>query len=227
MNNQQRAASLRGTPSLFSTFWARAMAAAGVCFVIAAFSGAETTVKVVGLAPGHADLMVNGLVLRRMKEGQTSPEGVRLISATREQAELEVEGKRCVLQRGQGMATAVTLQADRQGQFFTAIRINGVTTQALVDTGASDVALNSAEARRMKINYTGGRRIVVSTANGQCPAWQVTLASVQLGEIELKNVQASVMEGGPEKLKQTLLGMAFLSQLDMQRSGSTLTLSKR
>ncbi len=188
---------------------------------------AETTVKVVGLAPDHADLMVNGLVLRRMKAGQTSPEGVRLISATREEAEIEVDGKRCTLRKGQGVATSVSLQADRQGHFFTTIKINGVSTQALVDTGASDVVLNSVEAKRMRINYTGGRRIIINTANGQCSAWQVTLASVQLGEIELRNVQGSVIEGGPERLKQTLLGMTFLSQLDMQRSGSALTLSKR
>ncbi|MCX6907145.1 MAG: TIGR02281 family clan AA aspartic protease [Verrucomicrobia bacterium] len=188
---------------------------------------AETTVKVVGLAPDHADLMVNGLVLRRMKTGQTSPEGVRLISATREEAEVEVDGKRCTLRKGQNVGGTVSLRADQQGHFFTTIRINGVSTQALVDTGASDVAINSAEAKRMKINYTAGRRVIINTANGQCPAWQVTLASVQVGEIELRNVQGSVIEGGPERLKQTLLGMAFLSQLDMQRSGSTMTLSKR
>ena len=200
---------------------------AGLWLVVATSSGAETTVKVVGLAPDHADLMVNGFVLRRMKAGQSSPEGVRLISATREEAELEIDGKRCTLRKGQGMATAVTLQADGQGQFFTTIRINGVPTQAIVDTGASDVAINSAEAKRMKINYTGGRRITINTANGQCPAWQVTLASVQLDGIELRNVQGSVIEGGPERLKQTLLGMAFLNQVDMQRSGSTMTLRKR
>jgi aspartyl protease family protein len=198
-----------------------------LCFLIPAAAVAETTVKVVGLAPDHADLMVNGLVLRRMKAGQTSPEGVKLISATREEAELEVDGKRCTLRKGQGMAAAVSLKANAQGHFFTTVRINGVPTEALVDTGASDVAINSVEAKRMKINYTGGRRVIMNTANGQCPAWQVTLASVQLGEIELKNVQGSVIEGGPEKLRQTLLGMAFLSQLDMQRSGSTLTLQKR
>jgi len=190
-------------------------------------SFAETTVKVSGLAPDHADLMVNGLVLRRMKAGQTSPEGVRLISATREEAEVEIDGKRYTLRRGQGVAATVSLQADQQGHFFTTIKINGVPTQALVDTGASDIAINSAEAKRMKINYTQGRRVIINTANGQCPAWQVTLASVQLGDIELRNVQGSVIEGGPERLRQTLLGMTFLSQMDMQRSGSTLTLSKR
>ena len=190
-------------------------------------SFAETTVKVVGLAADHADLMVNGHVLRRMKSGQTSPEGVRLISATREEAELEVDGKRCTLRRGQAAGGSVSLQANPQGHFLTTIRINGVPTEALVDTGASDVAINSAEAKRMKINYTAGRRITINTANGQCPAWQVTLATVQVGDIELRNVQGSVIEDGPEKLRQTLLGMAFLSQVEMQRSGSTLTLSKR
>jgi aspartyl protease family protein len=196
-------------------------------FLATTLAFGETTVKVVGLAPDHADLMVNGHVLRRMKSGQTSPEGVRLISATREEAELEVDGKRCTLRRGQAAGGSVSLQANPQGHFLATIRINGVATEALVDTGASDVALNSAEAKRMKINYTAGRRVTINTANGQCPAWQVTLATVQVGDIELRNVQGSVIEGGPERLKQTLLGMAFLSQLDMQRSGSTLTLSRR
>lgn len=196
-------------------------------FLVTTLSFGETTVRVVGLATDHADLMVNGHVLRRMKSGQTSPEGVRLISATREEAELEVDGKRCTLRRGQAAGGSVSLQANPQGHFLTTIRINGVPTEALVDTGASDVAINSAEAKRMKINYTAGRRVTINTANGQCPAWQVTLATVQLGDIELRNVQGSVIEGGPEKLRQTLLGMAFLSHVDMQRSGSTLTLSRR
>lgn len=190
-------------------------------------SFAETTVKVLGLGPDRADLMVNDLVLRRMKVGQTSPEGVQLISATRDEAVLVVDGKRCTLRRGQGVATSVSLQADPHGHFVTTIRINGVTTTAMVDTGASDVVINSAEAKRMKINYSAGKRIIVSTANGECPAWQVTLASVQLGNIELHNVQGSVTEGGSEKLRQTLLGMTFLNQLDMQRSGSVMTLKKR
>ncbi|MCX6899554.1 MAG: TIGR02281 family clan AA aspartic protease [Verrucomicrobia bacterium] len=206
---------------------ARGLVITGICFASASLCLAETTVKVVGLGPDRADLMVNGLVLRRMQVGQTSPEGVRLIAATREQAEVEVDGKRCTLRRGEGVAASVNLQADQQGHFFTTIRINGVPTQALVDTGASDVAINSAEAKRMRINYTQGRRIIINTANGECPAWQVTLASVQLGDIELHNVQGSVTDGGPEKLKQTLLGMTFLNQLDMQRSGSVMTLKKR
>jgi len=188
---------------------------------------AETTVKVLGLGPDRADLMVNDLVLRRMKVGQTSPEGIQLISATRDEAVLVVDGKRCTLRRGQGVASTVSLQADPHGHFVTTIRINGVATTAMVDTGASDVAINSVEAKRMKINYSAGKRIIVSTANGECPAWQVTLASVQMGDIELHNVQGSVTEGGSEKLKQTLLGMTFLNQLDMQRSGSVMTLKKR
>ncbi len=196
-------------------------------FLATTSSLAETTVKVLGLGPDRADLMVNDLVLRRMKVGQTSPEGIQLISATREEAVIEVDGKRCTLRRGQGVATTVSLQADERGHFLTTIRINGVSTLALVDTGATDVAINSVEAKRMKIDYTAGKRVIHSTANGNRPAWQVTLASVRLGNIEFHNVQGSVVEGGPEILKQTLLGMSFLNQVDMQRSGSVMTLKKR
>ena len=226
MKNLRRFSSQRRPAFLFFGVLTRWGAVVSICVASVSLCLAETTVKVLGLATDHADLMVNGQVLRRMQTGQTSPEGVRLISATRDEAEVEVDGKRCTLRKGQGVANTVSLQADPHGHFYTTIKINGVSTQALVDTGASDVAINSVEARRMKIHYTQGRRVIVSTANGQCPAWQVTLASVQVGDIEMRNVMGSVIEGGPERLRQTLLGMTFLSQVDMQRSGSTLTLSR-
>ena len=190
-------------------------------------SSAETTVKVLSLGTGSADLMINGWVLRRMREGQTSPEGVKLISATKEAAEIEVNGKRLKLRTGQALNATVTLHADQQGHFFTTIKVNGHSTQALVDTGASSVTINSADAKRMGIDYGRGLKMISSTANGDIAVRRVTLSTVQVGDIVLRNVEATVVEGGTEKLRQALLGMSFLSQTDMQRTGSTLTIMKR
>ena len=188
---------------------------------------AATTVTVVSLAPDHADLMINGVVLRRMHAGQTSPDGVHLISATTEAAEIEVDGTHFTLRRGQVVGASVSIEADRQGQYLTTAQINGVPTRAMVDTGASDVAINSADAKRMGIDYARGKRFKHTTANGEIWCWHVTLASVQVGNIILRNVPGSVIEGGAERLRQPLIGMTFLSQVDMQRSGATMVLSKR
>jgi len=187
---------------------------------------ADTGVKVLFLAADRADLMINGTVLRRMQAGQTSPEGVRLISATQDAAEVEVRGKRYKLRQGETAGASLVLQADRRGHFFTTMHINGHPIQAVVDTGASSVAINSVEAQRMGINYARAPQMDVYTANGKCKGWRVMLDSVRVGEIELRNVHGAVIEGGPERLREGLIGMSFLSRLDMQRSGTTLTLSK-
>jgi predicted aspartyl protease len=52
----------------------------------------------------------------------------------------------------------------------------------------------------------------------------VILASVQVGDVVLANVPATVQEGG--QLPFALIGMSFLKQVEMRRSGNTLTLSR-
>lgn len=205
----------------------RGLILAGACLLLAGPCLADTTVTVVNLSPDHADLMINGMVLRRMHAGQTSPDGVRLISATREAAEIEVGGKRLTLRIGQMAGGSVSIEATPHGEFYTTAQINGVTTRALVDTGASTVTVNATDARRMGIDYARGKRIKMSTANGESTGWQVTLAAVQVGSIVLHNVEGTVVEGGPEKLRQALIGMTFLNQVDMQRSGTTMVLTRR
>lgn len=196
-------------------------------FALAPQSFADTSVKLMGASTDQADLMMNGWVMRRMRAGQTSPEGVKLISAAKDTAEVEVNGKRYTLRVGQVSGGTVTLQADSQGHFFTTIEINGFPTRAIVDTGASSVVINSAEAQRMGIHYANGDRITTQTANGETVARRVTFKSVRLGDIVVENVQGLVVEGGAEKLRDTLLGMTFLSRVDLERRGSTMSLTQR
>src|SRR5262245_22673934 len=182
---------------------------------------------VMSLAPGRADVVINGTTVRTLRDGQSSPEGVVLVSATAQAAVVEVDGKRYTLRLGQGTTSTVVLKANAGGLFLTTAHINGVPIQVLVDTGASTVALNRVDAGRMGIDYASGRRAVHRTANGPAVAWQVTLGSVQIGEIVVSNVPASVLEGGPEQLPTALLGSTFLQHVDIQRNGDTLTITKR
>jgi aspartyl protease family protein len=118
----------------------------------------------------------------------------------------------------------ITLSADTRGHFVVDGTVNGSATRFLVDTGATAVVLPGADAVRMGIDYRKGERGFASTANGVAPMFRVKLNSVRLGEIELTNVDAMVVEQG---LSVALLGMSFLNRVDMQREGQTMTLIRR
>jgi len=185
------------------------------------------TAMVMSLTPGRAQLMINGATVRTLRDGESSPEGVLLVSATPDAALVEVDGKRYSLRLGQGTTSTLVLKANPSGLFVTTAHINGVPVQVIVDTGASTVALNRTDAGRMGVDFASGRRVIYGTANGPAAAWQVNLESVQLGEILVRNVAASVVEGGREQLPVVLLGSTFLQHVDIQRNGDTLTITKR
>jgi len=64
-----------------------------------------------------------------------------------------------------------------------------------------------------------------TTASGIVPAWSLSLTSVSVGEVELKLVNAVVIEGNFPDI--SLLGMSFLSRLKMQDDGLLLTLETK
>ena len=111
------------------------------------------------------------------------------------------------------------------GHFVTAGQINGQTVQFIVDTGASFITLGMSDARRLSINYLGGQRVAMSTANGVVPAYRVKLDEVRVGTVTLNNVDGIVQ---PEtSMPVVLLGMSFLNRMEMKRDGETMTLKKR
>ena len=186
-----------------------------------------TTVMVMSLETDRAQVLVNGTAVRTLRAGQTSPEGVRLVAADRTKAVLEVEGQTLTLGIGQSTVATVELKADARGHFVTTAYINGVPTRALIDTGATSVAISTDEAQRMAIGYAGAPRVRVSTAGGPRTGYRVTLATVSVGSITLQNVEGTVMEGGRGELPITLIGMSYLNGVDLRRAGDTLTLTRR
>jgi aspartyl protease family protein len=191
-------------------------------------------VAVTALFNGKAVIVVDGGKPRTLTVGESTPEGVKLISANSELAVIESGGQRQTLQLGQGTRVGrsagaadgqVTLTADARGHFITNGAINGVSVRFLIDTGATSVALSTSEARRLGINYLAGARAYSSTANGVVPLYRVTLDNVRIGDISVGNVEAAVLEGSG--LDIALLGMSFLKRMQMKRDGDTLTLLKR
>ncbi len=144
----------------------------------------------------------------------------------RPKASFEAGGRRFPLGLGQSSVAETVLRASSSGHFFANAALNGVTFPAVIDTGATFVVLNGDQAERMGIDLRQSQRVTTHTANGPVPAYVITLASVQVGEIGLLDVPAMVIEGGAEKLPAVLIGMSFLKHFEMRRAGQTMTLTR-
>ena len=112
-----------------------------------------------------------------------------------------------------GFERSVTLTANRQGHFYTRANVNGRAIAVLVDTGATTIALTYEDADRLGLrprdsDYTH----TVNTANGIGRAAQIELDSVEIGDVEVRNLRGLVLE--PGRLKVTLLGMEFIRRLE-------------
>lgn len=194
---------------------------------------AAESVSVYALFNGKAILLVDG-ARRVLKAGEESPEGIRLISASTatDEVVIEVEGKRRVLKLGVVISaftgserTSTTLWASRNGFFHAEGSINGVPITFLVDTGANTIAMNIATAQRVGIDYMKGQPGVAKTASGFIKIYGLTLKSVKIGEIELHDIEAGVIDG-PQP-DTPLLGMSFLGRLEMRRDGNRMDLIKK
>jgi aspartyl protease family protein len=197
-------------------------------------AGNAADISVNALFSGKAVLIIDGGKPRTLSAGQTTPEGVKLVSATSEAAVIEYEGRRQTLGVGHGTRVAsapaasssgrTTILADSSGHFFTTGAINGVAMRFMVDTGATTVSLSAADAAKLGINYRSGKRATSQTANGPIAVYVVQLDNVRVGDITLTNVLGTVSEG-PGHV--ALLGMSFLNRTQMNRDGDTLTLVRR
>ena len=106
----------------------------------------------------------------------------------------------------------VRVQASPGGHFQADFKLNGRRVNAMIDTGATLVAINLSTAKRIGINLTSADfKYEVSTANGNARAAAATIDSLQIGRIAVDSVEAVVLEDSA--LNGTLIGMSFLQQL--------------
>ena len=190
-----------------------------------------------GIVGSKALLVIDGGKPRWLAVGESTAEGVKLVSVAGDTAVFELGGKRQTLKMGQserlmaGSAAAgagsqsVSLTADSGGHFVTTGQINGRSVRFLVDTGATFIALGASEAKRLGINYLQGQKGAISTANGVVPSYKVKLDEVRVGDVTLNNVDGSVL--ADDSLPIVLLGMSFLNRMEMKRDGATMVLRKR
>src|SRR3546814_8584767 len=99
----------------------------------------------------------------------------------------------------------------RSGHFQFEELVNGTGVSFLDDTGASDVALSTSDARRLgfdldKLSYT----TPYQTANGVTMAARVKIDKIKIGDIAVRDVSASIGRGN---MDMSLLGMSFLNRI--------------
>ena len=98
---------------------------------------------------------------------------------------------------------AIELQRSSDGHFYADVQINGATIHALVDTGASEIALSRADASSAGVATSIGMPGVVGEgADGEVHGEVVKLDRVTLGHKSAEGMSAVVLSAG----EQSLLG---------------------
>lgn len=199
-----------------------------------ALPAAAQSVALAGLLGSKALLVIDGGQPRSLGVGDTV-QGVKLVSLSGDQAQVEMGGKRQTLRLGGAPASVgssgaeaggskIVLSADSRGHFMTLGQINGHSATMMVDTGASSVSLSVAQAQQFGLDYKKGRPQGISTANGVIAGWRIKLDRLRVGDVTLYDIDAVVSDGA---MPYVLLGNNFLGRFQMNRNNDQMVLDKR
>ncbi|MBU1309922.1 MAG: TIGR02281 family clan AA aspartic protease [Gammaproteobacteria bacterium] len=116
--------------------------------------------------------------------------------------------------------TRTVLIRNKSGHYVGTALLNNQPADFMLDTGATTVAIAAASAEKLGLPF--GAPMQVSTANGLTTAWRSRIDRLQLGDIVLYDIPASIVPNltGTE----ILLGMSALKQLEFHQQGNQLTL---
>ncbi len=168
-----------------------------------------------------------------LRKGQSVSGGITLISANSREAIIEIEGQQRTYKLGEQIGSSfeqakikasLQIWPDLRGAYYVSGSINNFPVKFLVDTGATMVAMNEITGKRLGLQYRlRGKEGSASTASGVAKAWYLKLDKVKIGEIELRNIGAAVIQGNHPT--EVLLGSSFLSRIHMERNGQAMILS--
>jgi aspartyl protease family protein len=120
-------------------------------------------------------------------------------------------------------ANSLILRAGRDGHVYAQVAVDGVPIRMVVDTGATQVVLTLRDAQA--VGFSANSLIFSGqsgTANGVTRYAPIELREVRIGQLEIDDVHAAVVE----HLDVSLLGQTFLSRLDSyQMHDGVLTLT--
>lgn len=119
----------------------------------------------------------------------------------------------------------IVVERARDGHYHLSLDVNGVATEFLVDTGATDIVLTRTDAEAAGIDLDNlnfiGRAM---TANGSVRTAPVRLETLSLGPVTDRNIYAVVNDGD---MSQSLLGMGYLQNWGkIEITGNELILTR-
>lgn len=114
------------------------------------------------------------------------------------------------------------LTADRQGHYRVKGRINRTSTDFMVDTGATMVAIPKDLAN--KLNLAGRYPVTMKTAAGEVTGYLTRIEQLSFGDFQFNNVKAVIMEQSNDNL--VLLGMNVLSEFKISQDNKKLILER-
>lgn len=119
-----------------------------------------------------------------------------------------------------GGVKEVSLRPNRQHHYVVNGLINNQPVTFMLDTGATDVVIPSAVARKLALRkgYPG----TAQTANGPVTVYSTQLNSIVIGDIRLADIRASINPGMDADV--VLLGMSALRQIEFTQRGEVLVL---
>jgi len=203
--------------------------------LLAAPAAWAQSVALQGMLGGKALLIVDGSAPKTVAPGDTW-KGVKVLSTRGDEATVEAGGRRFNLRVGEAPASVgggggapsssgrIVLNAQSGGHFMANGSVNGRAAYFMVDTGATMVSMAANDAERYGIDYKGGQPVQMNTANGVAQGWRVKLASVRVGDVELREVDALVSQ---QPMPFVLLGNSFLTRFTMRRDSDQMVLERR
>ncbi|WP_206485023.1 retropepsin-like aspartic protease [Thalassotalea sp. G2M2-11] len=117
----------------------------------------------------------------------------------------------------------VVLMQNRQGHYVTQGYINDLPVTFLLDTGATNVSIPVHIAEQLQLKSMGSH--IAQTANGNVRVYQTQIAQLNIGNLYLYNVSASINPG--MKSDEILLGMSALKKVEFTQSGKKLILREQ
>lgn len=189
-------------------------------------------ISLIGLSKDQVVIEVDGEEYI-LDKGEETPEGVKLLRSDENWMCIKLNNAnkfKSVKQASNikpiSVNQIVKIKADEQGLYRVYGKINGTDVIFMIDTGASHIAMNSIQADRLGLDYKKDPVITrVTTGSGREKAFAMRLEEVKVNGITVKNVPALIIEGAlPHDI---LLGMSFLSNVEIKHKGNTLLLRQK
>ena len=115
-------------------------------------------------------------------------------------------------------AGTVRIKADSQGHFRGTLSINNVPMPFMIDTGATKTSI--PEKYAVAAGLPRGGAVQSETAGGRVTDYQTRIASLKLGNLELRNLDAHINR----YLDEVLVGMNTLKYFRIEQNGDSLVL---